>query len=299
MRTMALIFCLALIVGRSALAGEEEVRIEVTELAPGIHMLQGQGGNIGLVSGGDATFLVDDQYAPLTEKIQAAIAEVTPRPVDFVLNTHWHGDHTGGNENFGEAGAWIVAHHKVRERMSRDFVGEVTGRSSEASPPGALPVVTFGDDLSFHINGIELRAIHVPRAHTDGDTIVLFEGRNVVHAGDVFFNGRYPFIDVDSGGSIHGMISAVEEILTRVDADTLIIPGHGPLGDRSSLEAYRDMLATVRDRVAAAVEAGKSIEGTLAESPTAEFDEQWSWGFIDGERFVRLVYASLEKKAGS
>lgn len=202
----------------------DDVQIRTERVADGVYMLVGQGGNIGLSVGEDGAFVIDDQFAPLTEKILAAIAAVTSEEVRFVFNTHWHGDHTGGNENMGEAGALIVAHENVRERMSVEQVLERVGRpvsTTPASPDGALPVVTFTEDVTFHINGDDLHAFHVANAHTDGDAIVHFERANVVHMGDTYFaGGRFPFIDTASGGSIDGLIAALGDALAVMDADT-------------------------------------------------------------------------------
>ncbi len=272
-----------------------EVQIETLKLADGVYMLIGAGGNIGVSAGDDGVVLIDDQMAPLTDKIKAAVSEITDRPIRFVLNTHWHGDHTGGNENLGKAGAVIVAHDNVRERMSVEQLIEAFNRKVPASPKGALPVITFSDTLTFHLNGGEISAFHVPPAHTDGDSMVHFPEANVLHMGDTFFNGRYPFIDVSSGGSIDGMIEATEAALVLVDSETKIIPGHGPPGDREALVAYREMLQLVRDRIAPMVEAGTSVDEVVAAKPTADLDETWGQGFLNGDAFVRMVYDSLAR----
>jgi glyoxylase-like metal-dependent hydrolase (beta-lactamase superfamily II) len=222
-------------------------KVEVTteKLADGIYMLMGAGGNLGLAVGNDAVFLIDDQYAPLTPKIQAAIAAITRKPVQFVLNTHWHDDHTGGNERFAEAGALIVAHDNVRKRMSTEQFLAFFKMRVEPSPKAALPLVTFSTDVTFHINGDEVVALHFPAAHTDGDTIVHFRRADVIHMGDIHFNYLYPFIDSSSGGSADGVIAAVDRALALATDRTKIIPGHGPLASKGDLQAYRDMLATV------------------------------------------------------
>lgn len=270
-----------------------EVRAE--KVAEGVYVLYGNGGNMGLSLGADATFLIDDQFAPMTPAIQAAIAGLGAPPVRFVLNTHWHGDHTGGNENLGKAGAVIVAHDNVRARMSVPQVIEFLQRAVPASPPAALPVITFSDEASFHLNGDEIRAIHVPHAHTDGDVLVYFHKANVLHAGDTFFNGGYPFIDVDSGGSVDGLIACVELMLEMSDDDTRIIPGHGPLAGRAELLVYRDMLVATRESIGALVAEGLDDEAILAAAPTADYDEQWSSGFINGERYVRMIARALRE----
>jgi glyoxylase-like metal-dependent hydrolase (beta-lactamase superfamily II) len=243
--------------------------------------------------GEDAVFLVDDQYAPLTERIKAAIAAITDKPVRFVLNTHWHFDHTGGNENLGQAGALIVAHDNVRKRMSVEQFIKDFDMKVPASPKAALPIITFSETTTFHLNGEEIQAVHVPPAHTDGDSLVQYRKANVLHMGDTFFNGSYPFFDMSSGGSVDGMIAAGEKALSLVNASTKIIPGHGPLADRKALESYLAMLKTSRDRIKSLVSAGKSVDEIIAAKPLAEFDGTWGKGFIQPDQFLRLLHGSL------
>jgi glyoxylase-like metal-dependent hydrolase (beta-lactamase superfamily II) len=273
-----------------------DVQIETIPVADGIYMLTGQGGNIGLWVGEDGAFLIDDQYAPLSQKILEAVRGVTSEPVRFVINTHWHGDHTGGNENMGEAGALLVAHDNVRKRLSVQQVLERFGRSDTIppAPSGALPVVTFDRSVSFHLNGSELRAFHAEHAHTDGDAIIILHGADVVHMGDVFFNQMYPFIDLSSGGSVDGVIAAADQVLSLIEDGSQVIPGHGPLTDGAGLRAYRDMLKTIRDRVAAALEGGLTLEEVQAARPTREYDEAWGGGFIGAAQLVESIYHSLE-----
>jgi cyclase len=259
-------------------------------------MLTGSGGNLGVSVGPDGVFLVDDQYAPLTEKIKAAIAAISDKPLRFILNTHWHGDHTGGNENFGSAGVLIVAHENVRKRMSVEQFIEAFGSKTPPSPKAALPVVTFNDAVTFHLNGDEVNAFHVAPAHTDGDAIVFFRKANVVHMGDCFFNGLYPFIDLSSGGSFEGVIAAAEKVLAMVDDGTRIIPGHGPSAKRADLAAYKDMLAGVRDKVKPMVKAGKTLAEVKAANPTAAWDEKWGKGFMKPDVWIGIVYTSLGGK---
>jgi cyclase len=271
----------------------DQVQIETLPLREGIYMLVGEGGNIGVSAGEDGIFLIDDQFAPLTEKILAALDEISNEPVRFLINTHWHFDHTGGNENFGKAGVVIVAHDNVRRRMSTEQFIEVLGRGFPPSPAAALPVITFNDTVTFHLNGETIEAFHVEAAHTDGDSIIHFNDANVVHMGDTYFNGLYPFIDVESGGSIEGMIAAVEGVLTFIDDETLIIPGHGSLSNREELMVYLEMLKAVRDRVKAAIEQGMSMEEFIASKPTADFDPVWGQGFFSPEQFLQFVYNDL------
>ena len=265
------------------------VENEAIRVADGVYMLTGSGGNIGLSIGEDGPFVIDDQFAPLTEKIQAAIAELTSGAVRFVLNTHWHGDHTGGNENFGEAGAMIVAHENVRKRMNPEEFREVMGNTNQA-PPDALPVVTFSDAVNMYWNGENIHVFHVAPAHTDGDAIVHFVNANVFHMGDTFFRGRYPFIDVNSGGNVNGVIHAADRVLSLVDSNTKIIPGHGPLSTPEDLQAYRNMLITVRDRVRVLVNEGRSADEIVAAAPTADLNATWG---SNPDGFVRNVALSL------
>jgi cyclase len=271
----------------------DTVQVTSTRLAENVHMLVGSGGNIGLMVGSDAVFVVDDQFAPLTPKILAAIKAITPQPVRFVFNTHWHFDHTGGNENMGQAGALIFAHENVRKRMSTDQFIEAFKLKQPASPRGALPVVTFTDTVSFHLNGDSVVVFHVAPAHTDGDAMVMFTKANVVHTGDVFVSAGFPFVDRSSGGTIHGIIAATERLLTVTDAQTKIIPGHGPLADRTRLKAYHDMLVVMRDRMRKEIAAKHTVDQVLASKITAEYDTEWPNG---RERFLRILFQELSAK---
>lgn len=293
-RLLALIMCICT---QPAIAQTDwdAVDVTATPVQGKVWLIQGAGGNIGMLAGEDGAVLVDDQFAPLTSKLQAAVAEVTDGPVRFVLNTHWHGDHTGGNENLGAAGAVIVAHHQVRERMSTEQFREFTQSTTPPSPDGALPVVTFGDGVTLHVNGEAVTAYHLRHAHTDGDSIVHFEDSDVLHLGDVFFNERYPFIDRSSGGSVQGMIAAVQFAESLCGDHTRVIPGHGPVTDCAGLAAYRGLLETARDRVSELLDRGMGLDEVLAAKPTADTDEQWSWSFIGAADFVTFVVQSLQK----
>jgi glyoxylase-like metal-dependent hydrolase (beta-lactamase superfamily II) len=271
------------------------IEIETIPVADGVYMLVGAGGNIGLSVGDDGAFVVDDQYAPLSDKIMAAIAAVTDADVEFLVNTHFHGDHTGGNEAFGATGAVIVAHENVRARMSTDQFREIFNQPIPASPAGALPIVTFSDEMTFHWNGDTIRAIHVAPAHTDGDTILYFQDANVIHMGDNFFNGLYPFIDVSSGGDINGIIAAGYRALAIANEDTDIIPGHGPLSDAAGLAVWLEMLKVTRVSMQSLIDKGLSEDEAVAARPTAEFDGQYGGGFMNPENFNRLLYQSLSR----
>ena len=281
--------------GAAAQQDYSKVEIQATRLSDTTYMLTGAGGNLGLSVGDDAVFLIDDQFAELSPKITAAIAKLSPKPVKFLLNTHWHFDHAGGNENFGKSGAIIVAHENVRKRLNSEQFIELMNMKVPASPRAGLPVVTFVGAISFHLNGEEIRAIHVERAHTDGDAIVHFLKSDVIHMGDVYFNGLYPFIDTSSGGSIEGVIAACDKVLAIATDKTKIIPGHGPLSGKAELKAYRDMLATVASRVKPMVIDGRKLEEISAAKPTAEFDAQWGKGFLPPAKFLEMVVGGLQK----
>ncbi|HET7797015.1 MBL fold metallo-hydrolase [Nevskia sp.] len=277
----------------AAAQGPQAAPIKTTRIAGSVSMLEGVGGNIGVSSGPDGIVIIDDQYAVMSDNIRKALQALGPQPLKFIVNTHWHGDHTGGNEGFGKAGAVIVAHDNVRKRMSTEQFIKAFGLKVPASPAAALPVITFAEAVTFHLNGDEISVTHVEAGHTDGDSIVLFKKANVLHTGDLFTNGTYPFIDVSSGGSIDGVIANVGRLINSVDDDTRIIPGHGPLGDRQALIAYRDMLSTVRGRLKAAIQRGDSLAKIQSDKPTADLDAVWGKGFLKPEQFVAIVHASL------
>ncbi|MCH7975212.1 MAG: MBL fold metallo-hydrolase [Bacteroidetes bacterium] len=286
----------ALVLAAPVLAQQDfsEVEIETIPVSDGIYMLMGgSGGNIGLSVGDDGNFLVDDQYGPLSEKILAAVAEQSDAPIEFVVNTHWHPDHAEGNENMGAMGAVLVAHENVRERMSTTQFIQAFGMEVPPSPAGALPVITFDDGVTLHWNGDEIRIFHVAPAHTDGDAVIHFVNADVIHTGDIYFNGLYPFIDVGTGGRFDGMIAATDAILEIAGENTKIIPGHGPLSDRAQLQAYRDMLVTVRDRISEMVEKGMDRDAVVAAAPTSDLDAAWGGGFLEPDMWVGIAYDAL------
>ena len=273
-----------------------QVTIKVVPVAPGVYMLEGMGGNIGLSVGKDDAFIIDDQYAPLSDKIKAAVATVTPKPVRFVVNTHWHFDHVGGNEALAGSGAIIFAHENTRRRMSSDQFIAALNRKVPASPTAALPVITFSDTITFYTNDDTVRAFHVANAHTDGDAIIFFTKANVVHMGDTFFNGRYPLIDLSTGGSLVGMIAAANQALAMTNEQTRFIPGHGPLAVRADLVRYRDMLVATRDRVGKLIAEHRTLKEILDAKPLADFDAQWGNGNIKADQFLTIVYGSLTQR---
>jgi glyoxylase-like metal-dependent hydrolase (beta-lactamase superfamily II) len=302
MRATILLFLLCLAVP-TVLAEEEpdpfaSIEIETIPLGDDLAMLVGAGGNLVVAWDADGAFLVDDQYAPLTERILEAVRALTAQPVRFVLNTHWHFDHTGGNENLAGEGVLLFSHDNVRRRLSSDQFIEFLDRHVEASPPAALPVVTFNDSLTFHLGMGEVRIFHMPHAHTDGDALVHFADRDVVHSGDTIFFGLYPFIDVSSGGSIDGMIAAIEKVLDVCGPDTKIVPGHGPLLTTEQVEEYLAMLTGIRRAVLAAVAAGaEDLAAVQAARPAAPWDEAWGQTWITSDQFVELVYTTLPEAA--
>ncbi len=266
------------------------VEISTTEIRNGVYMLQGAGGNIGASVGDDGVFIIDDQFAPLSEKIMTALGELSDKPVSYVVNTHWHFDHTGGNENFGNGGSVIVAHENVRERMSTKQFMKAFGREVPPSPEAALPVVTFSENTTFYFNDSQIQVMHVPAAHTDGDSLVLFTEANVLHMGDTFFNGFFPFIDSSAGGTLDGVIASTKRALGMINDDTMIIPGHGPLSKKPDLEKYLAMLEEVKSTLKPMVDAGKSLDDVLAADPLAEIGKTWGNGFLNTEKFTSIIY---------
>lgn len=284
----ALILSVAL--GGTATAQDRDDDIGSIKVTDNIHMLTGNGGNIGVLIGTDGTFMIDDKFAPLSEAIVAKVEALGGAAPKYLLNTHFHGDHTGGNENLGKSGSLIVAHENVRKRLA---AGSEIAAFKMVMPPqsgAALPVITFSRDIRFYLNGETIDVVHVPAAHTDGDSFVHFPDANVIHTGDVVFNGFYPFIDVAHGGTVSGMIDATDSILALADERTRIIPGHGPLADKAQVRAYRDMLMTARERLGKLRAAGKTVAQAVAEKPLADLDAEWSDGIFSSDRWIELVY---------
>lgn len=267
-----------------------KVEMKVIPVSGNIYMLQGSGGNIGVSAGSDGILIVDDQYAPLAEKIRAVLKGINPGKLKFVLNTHFHGDHTGSNATFGPE-APIIAQENVRKRLSSEQT--IRGNKVPPSPPEALPVITFEDSVSVHFNGEEIKVIHFPHGHTDGDSIIFFTKSNVVHMGDDFFAARFPFVDLENGGSVLGLTENVAKVLAQIPADAKVIPGHGPLSKVEDLQAFHSMLVETTDVVRKGMAAGK----TLAELQAAGLPEQWKdWGsgFIKTDSWIATIHASLE-----
>jgi glyoxylase-like metal-dependent hydrolase (beta-lactamase superfamily II) len=276
-----------------------DVKIETVNIAPGIYMLVGRGGNIGLTVGVDGAAIIDDQFADMVPKIRSAVALLSDKPVKFVINTHLHGDHTGGNDAFGAAGAVIVAHENVRKRLGTAQVNPSNNVNIPARAREALPVVTFADSATLHFNDEDLEFTHLPNAHTETDIVIRFRKANVLHMGDCF-TGGFPFIDANTGGTLDGLILAHEKVLATVDDNTKIIRGHGPMGNKAELQAYHDMLVVVRDRVAKLVKSGKTQEQVLEARPTKEFEEKYGGGNFNAAQWIGRAYVdqkvALEKR---
>jgi len=284
---------LTLIFTPSSFAQEQEVEYITTPLSPTVTMIKGKGGNIAVSSGEDGVFIIDDQLKPLTDQLLDAIAKVSEQTIRFVINTHYHGDHVGGNETVGKAGSVIIAHDNVRQRMTSEQFSNFLNTRTPAWPQDSLPVVTFNERVTLHLNGEAVTVTHVPHGHTDGDSIVHFPGSNVLHMGDIFFNGLYPYIDLDGGGSIQGMIAAVELGIGMADGETRIIPGHGPLSDLNGLQEYHAFLTKARDNVQALIGQGMSLEQTIEAKPTAQWDDILGKIWITPEQMVIFIYNSL------
>jgi cyclase len=266
-----------------------KVEIKVTKVAGTVYMLQGSGGNIGVSVGDDGIVIVDDEFAPLAPKIRAALATITSKPIKFILNTHYHGDHTGGNAEFSKDGP-IIAHENVRKRLQNGTV--VAGNTIPPAPREMLPVITFNDRATVHVNGEDIRAIHMPHGHTDGDAVIWFTQSNAVHMGDDFFNGRFPFVDIDNGGSVRGMATNVESVAAQINDATKVIPGHGDLGDRASLRAFAEMLRGSLAAVDAAMKSGKTLDQIKSAKVLAPW-EKYGAGFVNLDRWADTLYREL------
>jgi cyclase len=271
-----------------------KVEIKTTKVAGSVYMLEGVGGNIGVSAGPDGVLIVDDQFAPLADKIRAALKPLSPGQLRFVLNTHFHFDHTHANPVFGRE-ALIVAHANVRRRLSTDTV--VLGQTYKALPKEGLPVVTYDTTVSLHFNGEEIRVVHFPAGHTDGDSVVFFTASNVIHMGDDFFAARFPFVDLDNGGSVEGLTRNVAEVIAKAPAGVKIIPGHGPLSTVEDLRAYHSMLVETTEIVRTRLRAGRTLEQAKAEGLPDKWKE-WGSGFINTQQWIETVYRSLQKNAG-
>jgi cyclase len=288
-----LAFCLGTNVA-NAQQDLSKVEVKSTKVAGNVYELEGAGGNIGVSVGADGILIVDDQFAPLADKIKAALKTLGEGKLKFVLNTHWHGDHTGGNAVFGPD-APIIAHDNVRQRLATEQKSEFFKRTTPASPKEALPVITFGQSLSVHFNGEEIKVLHYPHGHTDGDSVIFFTGSNVVHMGDDFFAGRFPFVDLESGGSVEGLVRNVGEIIAKLPAGVKIIPGHGPISSADDLKLYHRMLVETTEIVHKKMAAGKTLDQIKAEGLPEEW-KAWGSGFIKTDAWIETIHRSSSKK---
>ena len=268
----------------------DSVQIKTTKLTESIYMLEGAGGNIGVLVGNDGIIIIDDQFAPLTEKIKTALSKISSKPVKFVVNTHFHFDHAGGNENFGSQGAIILSHENARRRLTTDYFFEAFKETQKASSYEALPKVTFADSVTFHMNGETVHVFYAKNAHTDGDVIIHFKESNILHCGDVFVRYGFPFIDQGAGGSIDGMIRAIERLIAIANDQTKIIPGHGALSTKKDLIDYKNMLVTVRTRIADGIKQGKTLQQIADSDPMKGYIV-----IVDKWFFVQSIYNSLKK----
>ena len=291
---LLLIVSLLFAVSASAQTDFSKVQMKATKVAGNVYMLEGAGGSIGVSVGDDGLLIVDDQFAPLADKIRAALKGIADKKLHFILNTHWHGDHTGGNVAFGPE-ATIIAHDNVRKRLSTEQKSAVFNSTTPPSPKEALPVITFDQTLTVHFNGEDIRAIHYPHGHTDGDSVIFFSASNVVHLGDDFFAGRFPFVDLESGGSVEGLIKNIGELITKIPNDAKLIPGHGPISTLDDLKSYHRMLQQTTEIVRGKIKAGKTLDQIKSEGLPAEW-APWGAGFIKTDRWVETIYRSLTAK---
>lgn len=289
-----LIVLASLVIASSALGQQRDfskVEVKVQNVSGNVYMLTGSGGNIGACVGDDGIVIIDDQFAPLAPKIKDALKSIADKPIRFILNTHYHGDLTGGNEVFGKDST-IIAQENVRKRLAAGT--KVMGDATPPAPKVALPIITFNDRAAIHVNNEDIRAIYLPSGHTDGDSVVEFANAKVVHMGDDFFNGFFPFVDVENGGSVRGMIKAVDTVLARIDDTYKVIPGHGPLSDKKGLTAFRDVLKGTLGAVEAGVKAGKSLDQLKADKVLAQWDS-WGKGFIKTDAWIETIYNEVKK----
>jgi len=292
---LAYLILIAIAMLATKAVAEDVIEFKATEVASGIYMIEGvggfAGGNMALSVGDDGIVLIDDSMPPLLEKLKATIKGINNRSVDFLINTHLHSDHTGNNGAFSEGVTHIIGHENMRERLKKSEIDGPEGKMP--LPSSALPVITFSQEMSFHLNDQVAQVIHMPVAHTDGDAIIYFRDSNVIHVGDILFNGLYPYIDLGNGGSVAGYIAAQQAIYALINDDTIIIPGHGPVAKKADLKASYQMLSQASQRVTELKKKGKSEDEVVAENPLKDFHEQWSWGFISTEKMTRTLYQDL------
>ncbi|MGK7391721.1 MAG: MBL fold metallo-hydrolase [Candidatus Cyclobacteriaceae bacterium M2_1C_046] len=276
-------------------AQSQEVNMEPVKVKDNIYMLKGRGGNIGVSFGKDGVLVIDNQFEDMVPQIKAAIKGITDKEIRFVVNTHYHGDHTGGNKIFGEEGKTIVAHKNVFNRLNTEQYSKFRDRTTPAAPEAARPIITFDHYVTFHLNDETIQVMHFNKAHTDGDAVVYFEDANVIHAGDLYVTYGFPFIDADSGGSLNGFIDTLDKILLLINDETVVIPGHGELSSKKDVEVFRNKLADIRDRIQKEVAAGKDLTAVIAANPLEPYEAEWGKSFIKSKDFITLVYPEFKK----
>jgi cyclase len=293
----ALIVILSGVVGTPQRPPQFDPQITTVKLTDTTYILEGAGGNVAMFVWDDGVLLVDDKIAPASAQVKAAVAAITPKPIRFVVNTHWHPDHRGGNAALADDGAVVVAHENVRRRMSVQGFVAVFGSELPASPPQALPIVTFTRDVTLHLGGEEISIMHIDPAHTDGDSFVWFRAANVIHMGDCYLNGSYPVVDYSNGGSYTGIIDAADKALAMADGSTRIIPGHGRVSNVRELREWRDMLTTILERVKKSARSGKSLEQVKHERPTRRWDDRLPNSFVTSDHVVEEAYRAVSSEA--
>jgi cyclase len=298
MKRLPLILMSLISLAVNAQTNWDTVRIRPEKITDNIYMLKGSGGNIGVITGKDGILMVDDQFLPLSTKIKDAIAALDSNPIRFTINTHIHGDHSGGNEYFKQIGSTLIAHDVVRERMMKEQVNKTTNQTTPPRAEDAWPVVTFKDKLNVHVNGQDIEIIHFSPGHTDGDVIIRFKQANVFHMGDVFVTYGYPYIDVSNGGTINGMIACLDKAMNLMDINSKVIPGHGNLCTKDDVKKYRDRLVHIRDEVAAALKKGTKLEDLASLPAASAYDAEWGKGFFKGKDFIRVVAEGITADAG-
>jgi len=277
---------------------QPELQVNAEKLAENLYMLWDSGGkgNTTVLTGDDGVLMIDTKVETSVDKLLAKIAELSEKPIRFAIITHWHFDHVGGNENVAKTGATIIAHENVRKHMGIEHDMKLLNAKVPPAPEIARPLVTFTKEITFHLNGEDVKVFHVAPGHTDGDTVIYFQNANVIHMGDLYFEGLYPYIGIYSGGSIDGMIKVINQILPMIDENTKVVPGHGPLSSKAKLQKYVSMLTAIRDNVSRLMQKGHTMEEVVAARPTRAFDEKWGKGFLPPDQFAKLVYMDLSPK---